>query len=214
MDSLILQDSFSPYMHLIAKERPLYDVIYNVKNSYGQTALGVSGIIGGRYPLCLDLCARIRTERDAIRNGAIASQQAHRTELEDARSAAEDLQAETKAAKKAALATKGSKGKKNVRFNFPRIVPSSVSDCFLSQNTSPRQPSTTPTMKSPSSTTQSSQPCLVLVRRTTRCNLTLRWYVSEMLRECLSAIDELHAAFLRMQVGVRSLLCLPPYVAR
>jgi hypothetical protein len=68
---------------------PVYNVFFNMKNSYHQTATGPGGIIGGRYPVILDLCSRIKTERELNRVGlsaaTVATQQAHRTELEDAR---------------------------------------------------------------------------------------------------------------------------------
>jgi hypothetical protein len=96
----------------IACDKSLYDVFFNMKNSYHQTATGPGGIIGGRYPTILDLCSRIETERELNRVGlsaaTIAAQQAHRTELEDARVAAE----EQAAAETAATAKpKKSKGK-------------------------------------------------------------------------------------------------------
>ncbi|KAJ7675509.1 hypothetical protein B0H14DRAFT_2656444, partial [Mycena olivaceomarginata] len=76
------------------------------------TATGPGGIIGGRYPTILNLCSRIKTECELNRVGlsaaTIAAQQAHRTELEDARVAAEE-QAAAEAA--ATAKPKKSKGK-------------------------------------------------------------------------------------------------------
>ncbi|KAJ7346256.1 hypothetical protein DFH08DRAFT_810088 [Mycena albidolilacea] len=80
---------FNTMIPAIARDKSLYDVFFNMKNSYHQTATGPGGIIGGRYPTILDLCSRIKTERELNRVGlsaaTIAAQQAHRTELEDAR---------------------------------------------------------------------------------------------------------------------------------
>jgi hypothetical protein len=96
----------------IACDKSLYDVFFNMKNLYHQTATGPGGIIGGRYPVILDLCSRIKTERKlncvGLSTATVAAQQAHRTELEGARVAAEE-----QAAAEAAATTKpgGSRGK-------------------------------------------------------------------------------------------------------
>ena len=79
-------------MHLIIKEKALYDVFFAVKNSYTQAA-SPNGIIGGRYPLILDLCARIKFERERARSGVITSQSTARAELEDAREFADNSKA-------------------------------------------------------------------------------------------------------------------------
>jgi hypothetical protein len=96
----------------IARDKSLYDVFSNMKNLYHQTATGPGGIIGGRYPVILDLCSCIKTERELNHIGlsaaTVAAQQAHCTELEDARVAAEE-QAATEAA--ATAKPKKSKGK-------------------------------------------------------------------------------------------------------
>ncbi|KAJ7678842.1 hypothetical protein B0H14DRAFT_3536217 [Mycena olivaceomarginata] len=101
----------------IARDKSLYDVFFNMKNSYHQTATGPGGIIGGRYPTILDLCSRIKTERELNRVGlsaaTIAAQQAHRTELEDARVAAEEQAAAEAAATAKPKKSKGKKSKKS-----------------------------------------------------------------------------------------------------
>ncbi|KAJ7318046.1 hypothetical protein DFH08DRAFT_971525 [Mycena albidolilacea] len=93
-EKTVALEGFSTMIPAIACDKSLYDVFFNMKNSYHQTAMGPGGIIGGRYPTILDLCSRIKTERELNRVGlsatTIASQQAHRTELEDARVAAEE----------------------------------------------------------------------------------------------------------------------------
>ncbi|KAK6977856.1 hypothetical protein R3P38DRAFT_2809751 [Favolaschia claudopus] len=88
--TLRCQDSFSGLLGEIAKDKTLYDAFYSVKNSYHQTAVGSNGVIGGRYPLILELCAKIKAERELQRGNTVASQQAHRTELEEARAQADD----------------------------------------------------------------------------------------------------------------------------
>ncbi|KAK6985095.1 hypothetical protein R3P38DRAFT_3194864 [Favolaschia claudopus] len=60
-------DSFSGLLGEIAKDKTLYDAFYSVKNSYHQTAVGSNGVIGGRYPLILELCAKIKAERELQR---------------------------------------------------------------------------------------------------------------------------------------------------
>jgi hypothetical protein len=96
----------------IARNKSLYDIFFNMKNSYHQTATGPGGVIGGCYPVILDLCSRIKTERELNRVGlsavTVAAQQAHRTELEDAHVTAEE-QAAAEAA--ATAKPKKSKGK-------------------------------------------------------------------------------------------------------
>ncbi|KAK6966535.1 hypothetical protein R3P38DRAFT_3425232 [Favolaschia claudopus] len=77
--TLRCQDSFSGLLGEIAKDKTLYDAFYSVKNSYHQTAVGSNGVIGGRYPLILELCAKIKAERELQRGNTVASQQAHRT---------------------------------------------------------------------------------------------------------------------------------------
>ncbi|KAJ7321574.1 hypothetical protein DFH08DRAFT_818431 [Mycena albidolilacea] len=112
-EKTVALEGFSTMIPAIARDKSLYDVFFNMKNLYHQTATGPGGIIGGRYPTILDLCSRIKTERELNRAGlsaaTIAAQQAHRTELEDARVAAEE-QAATEAA--ATAKPKKSKGKK------------------------------------------------------------------------------------------------------
>lgn len=107
----------------IARDKTLYDVFFGVKNSYHQTATGPGGVIGGRYPTILDLCSRIKSERENIRTGHIAAttaaQQAHRTELEDARAAAEEQAA---AEAQASAKPKKSKGKVSRSFEQPRLL--------------------------------------------------------------------------------------------
>ncbi|KAJ7169032.1 hypothetical protein C8R46DRAFT_1218395 [Mycena filopes] len=112
-------EAFLPYIAHIASDKLLYDVAYSIKNSYHQTALGPNGVIAGRYPVVVDFISRIRVERDRAKNGALLNQQVHRAELEDARNPnASTLEAETQAAKEAAVASKPakkSKSKKKVK---------------------------------------------------------------------------------------------------
>ncbi|KAJ7309999.1 hypothetical protein DFH08DRAFT_823282 [Mycena albidolilacea] len=105
-EKTVALEGFSMMIPAIARDKSLYDVFFNMKNSYHQTATGPGGIIGGRYPTILDLCSRIKTE-----SATIAAQQAHRTELEDARVAAEE-QAAAEAA--ATAKPKKSKEKANI----------------------------------------------------------------------------------------------------
>ncbi|KAJ7792196.1 hypothetical protein B0H14DRAFT_2624181 [Mycena olivaceomarginata] len=87
-------EGFSSMIGAIARDKTLYDVFFGVKNFYHQTATGPGGVIGGRYPTILDLCSRIKSDCESIRTGHIAAttaaQQAHHTELEDARAVAEE----------------------------------------------------------------------------------------------------------------------------
>ena len=110
----MFKDGFAALIPEIAKDKALYDVFYSVKNSYHQTVSGTNGVIGGRYPLILELVAKIKQERERIRTGIIATQQAHRTELEEARAAVEESQASAKATRK----TKATK----VRFTLVAIT--------------------------------------------------------------------------------------------
>ncbi|KAK6987951.1 hypothetical protein R3P38DRAFT_3229831 [Favolaschia claudopus] len=106
-------DSFSGLLGEIAKDKTLYDAFYSVKNSYHQTAVGSNGVIGGRYPLILELCAKIKAERELLRGSAVASQQAHRTELEEARAQAEDQESKNSRKPRAPRAKKDNKTKKS-----------------------------------------------------------------------------------------------------
>ena len=111
------QESFAGLLHEIAKDKALYDTFYSVKNSYHQTAIGTNGVIAGRYPTIVDLCAKIKYERERLRGSTIASQQAHRTELEDARAEAEAQEA------------KDSKGSRKSKSKVRREL---LSSCSLS----------------------------------------------------------------------------------
>ncbi|KAJ7887874.1 hypothetical protein B0H14DRAFT_3430499 [Mycena olivaceomarginata] len=115
-EKTVALEGFSTMIPAIGRDKSLYDVFFNMKNSYHQTATGPGGIIGGRYPTILDLCSRIKTERELNRVGlsaaTIASQQAHRTELEDARVAAEEQAAAEAAATAKPKKSKGKKAKK------------------------------------------------------------------------------------------------------
>ncbi|KAJ7302492.1 hypothetical protein DFH08DRAFT_826518 [Mycena albidolilacea] len=116
-EKTVALEGFSTMIPAIARDKSLYDVFFNMKNSYHQTATGPGGIIGGRYPTILDLCSRIKTERELNRVGlsaaTIAAQQAHRTELEDARVAAEEQAAAEAAATTKPKKSKGKKAKKS-----------------------------------------------------------------------------------------------------
>jgi hypothetical protein len=90
----------------------VYDIFFNMKNSYHQIAMGPGGVIGGHYRVTLDLCSHIKTEhklnRISLSAVTVAAQQAHHTELEDARVAAEEQVA---AELQATVKPKKSKGK-------------------------------------------------------------------------------------------------------
>ncbi|KAJ7812445.1 hypothetical protein B0H14DRAFT_2605762 [Mycena olivaceomarginata] len=96
----------------IACDKSLYNIFFNMKNSYHRTAMGSGRVISGRYPIILGLCSCIKTEHElncvGLSTAAVAAQQAHCTELEDARVAAEQAATELQAAAK----PKKSKGKK------------------------------------------------------------------------------------------------------
>ncbi|KAK6977928.1 hypothetical protein R3P38DRAFT_2809719 [Favolaschia claudopus] len=111
--TLRCQDSFSGLLGEIAKDKTLYDAFYSVKNSYHQTAVGSNGVIGGRYPLILELCAKIKAERELQRGNTVASQQAHRTELEEARAQADDQESKNSRKPRAPRAKKDNKTKKS-----------------------------------------------------------------------------------------------------
>ncbi|KAJ7696124.1 hypothetical protein B0H14DRAFT_3905288 [Mycena olivaceomarginata] len=116
-EKTVALEGFSTMIPAIARDKSLYDVFFNMKNSYHQTATGPGGIISGRYPTILDLCSRIKTERELNRVGlsaaTIAAQQAHHTELEDARVAAEEQAAAEAAATAKPKKSKGKKAKKS-----------------------------------------------------------------------------------------------------
>ncbi|KAJ7813502.1 hypothetical protein B0H14DRAFT_3477914 [Mycena olivaceomarginata] len=95
-EKTVALEGFSTMIPAIARDKSLYDVFFNMKNSYHQTATGPGGIIGGRYPTILDLVP-----------------QAHRTELEDARVAAEEQAAAEAAATAKPKKSKGKKSKKS-----------------------------------------------------------------------------------------------------
>ncbi|KAJ7304649.1 hypothetical protein DFH08DRAFT_825408 [Mycena albidolilacea] len=111
------REGFSTMIPAIARDKSLYNVFFNIKNSYHQTAMGPGGIIGGRYPVILDLCSHIKSERELNRVGlsaaTIAAQQAHRTELEDACVAAEEQAAAEAATTVKPKKSKGKKAKKS-----------------------------------------------------------------------------------------------------
>ncbi|KAJ7351296.1 hypothetical protein DFH08DRAFT_957625 [Mycena albidolilacea] len=97
----------------IAHDKSLYNMFVD-KNSYHHMAMDPGGVISGRYPIILNLCSHIKTECELNHIGlsamTVATQQAHRTGLEDTHVTAEEqaateLQASTK--------TKKSKGKKS-----------------------------------------------------------------------------------------------------
>ncbi|KAJ7879533.1 hypothetical protein B0H14DRAFT_3434968 [Mycena olivaceomarginata] len=116
-EKTVALEGFSTMIPAIAHDKSLYDVFFNMKNSYHQTATGPGGIISGHYPIILDLCSRIKTKRELNRIGlstaTIAAQQAHRTELEDACVAAEEQAAAEAAATAKPKKSKGKKAKKS-----------------------------------------------------------------------------------------------------
>ncbi|KAJ7101999.1 hypothetical protein C8R44DRAFT_887782 [Mycena epipterygia] len=108
-EKVVILDGFSAFLAHIATEQTLYDTFYSVKNSYHQSATHSGGVIGGRYPLILDLCARLKAERERAKNAVVLAQQQHRQELEDIRALKEQKDAEAKAAKEAARLSKKDK---------------------------------------------------------------------------------------------------------
>ncbi|KAJ7107366.1 hypothetical protein C8R44DRAFT_885384 [Mycena epipterygia] len=108
-EKVAILDGFSAFLAHIATEQTLYDTFYSVKNSYHQSATHSGGVIGGRYPLILDLCARLKAERERAKNAVLLAQQQHRQELEDIRALKEQKDAEAKAAKEAARLSKKDK---------------------------------------------------------------------------------------------------------
>ncbi|KAJ7805062.1 hypothetical protein B0H14DRAFT_3485558 [Mycena olivaceomarginata] len=61
-EKTVMLEGFSTMIGAIARDKSLYDISFNMKNSYHQPATGPGGIIGGLYPVILDLCSRIKTE--------------------------------------------------------------------------------------------------------------------------------------------------------
>ncbi|KAJ7318518.1 hypothetical protein DFH08DRAFT_819796 [Mycena albidolilacea] len=116
-EKTVALEGFSTMIPAIARDKSLYDVFFNMKNLYHQTATGPGGIIGRRYPVILDLCSCIKSERELNHIGlsaaTIAAQQAHRTELEDARVAAEEQAAAEAATTVKPKKSKGKKAKKS-----------------------------------------------------------------------------------------------------
>ncbi|KAJ7854249.1 hypothetical protein B0H14DRAFT_3449650 [Mycena olivaceomarginata] len=96
-EKTVALEGFSTMIPAIARDKSLYDVVVT--------------------PTILDLCSRIKTERELNRVGlsaaTIAAQQAHRTELEDARVAAEEQAAAEAAATAKPKKSKGKKSKKS-----------------------------------------------------------------------------------------------------
>ncbi|KAJ7310864.1 hypothetical protein DFH08DRAFT_822962 [Mycena albidolilacea] len=101
----------------IAHNKSLHNIFFNMKNLYHQTATGPGGVIGGRYPIILDLCSRIKTERElncvGLSAATVAAQQAHCTELEDACVTTEEQAATELLATAKPKKSKGKKAKKS-----------------------------------------------------------------------------------------------------
>ncbi|KAJ7736166.1 hypothetical protein B0H14DRAFT_2639025 [Mycena olivaceomarginata] len=67
----VFSEGFSAMIGAIARDKSLYGIFFNMKNLYHQKATGPGGVIGGRYPVILDLCSRIKTERELNRIGSL-----------------------------------------------------------------------------------------------------------------------------------------------
>lgn len=98
-------------MTFIAADLALSEIPYIIKNSYHQSAMHQQGVIGGKYATIVDICSRLKLEKDRAKNATLLAQQIHRQELEDARLLKEAVDAEILAAKEAARASKETKKK-------------------------------------------------------------------------------------------------------
>ncbi|KAJ7667175.1 hypothetical protein B0H17DRAFT_1142869 [Mycena rosella] len=107
------QDSFAQFFYELAATPGLAEVFHVVKNTYHQTVVPNSDpVIGGRYPVIADLCARLKTAKECSKAGVLVAQQQHRAQLDDVRDAAEAQNAQVVAARDAACASKDTTKKK------------------------------------------------------------------------------------------------------
>lgn len=116
------QDGYGSHIVQISSDNALFDIAFQLKNSYHQIAVQLGGAIGGRYPIIVALCGRIKAERERVKNGILNAEQVHRAELENAKAAAAEVIQAAKEAKDAENAAKEAvrkelkKAKSKVRF--------------------------------------------------------------------------------------------------
>ncbi|KAJ7111665.1 hypothetical protein C8R43DRAFT_961977 [Mycena crocata] len=105
-EKTLAYEAFLGHIEELAAQPSLFDIAFHIKNSYHQSASHTGGVIAGRYPTIVDICNRLKSEKDRAKNAFLQSQQVHRAELEDARAYKESLDAEAKAARDEAKAAK------------------------------------------------------------------------------------------------------------
>ncbi|KAJ7150816.1 hypothetical protein C8R43DRAFT_1127743 [Mycena crocata] len=105
-EKTLAYEAFLGHIKELAAQPSLFDTAFHIKNSYHQSALHTGGVIAGRYPTIVEICNKLKFEKEHAKNAFLQSQQVHHAELEDARAYKESLDAETKAARDEAKAAK------------------------------------------------------------------------------------------------------------
>jgi hypothetical protein len=102
----------------MSTDQTLYDIPFIIKNSYQQSVGPMNGpLIGGRYPSIVDICGRLKTDRERSKAGILYQEQQHRASLDAAREQAEKEKEEKAEKARLAKETKAAKAaaKKSVR---------------------------------------------------------------------------------------------------